>query len=438
MNRKKKPIKKSKNSSSCDSQDPKLFNIDDFADGGEENDSIQIQLSSKNITVNIFQLYKYSKLAQEKYKIREAPQQISNDIHNFQTKYKIEDESIEIFFKMIQEINVEISIDQYIDLCKLSEIFKVNPIKKFLKIFLKQHSENISFILKLMKEEETAAAENSNGNSDVSDPISSTKKVTKEMEDCLINNIDECLQNANFENLSFLTIYGIIDRSDKKKITSNFLFDFIFKMIDERFTLFHFLDIETLSKDRFERLYQDFQTRQNSQSIRYYEYLTFDFSYVKTLFETNQRLADEIQKLQELNEVNEKELKKERSEGDSNNSKQKNVIKQLKKEKNQKENEFKSLKKQNTELKNEQLELIHYNEIYKANIKKFGEFIEKKDKKDENQETKESPPKTVINDYYSSFNSNYGYSNYGYSNYGYSNYGNSNDYVEYVSFIIKN
>lgn len=68
------------------------------------------------------------------------------------------------------------------------------------------------------------------------------------IQDRLLKQIDECLQDEDFSKLPASMIYQMLDKSDREKIDSDLLFTIIDKSIDRLFILFHFVDLENLSK----------------------------------------------------------------------------------------------------------------------------------------------------------------------------------------------
>lgn len=194
---------------------------------------------------------------------------------------------------MINDKNVEICNEQFYDLCKLSEIFKVKPLEILLQKYSQNHSKDFDFIIKLMIENESEKNE-----------IISINKYFAQMEKILSENLNKCLENENFEKLQISTIYRIIKKSDTKNISSDLLYDFIAKSIKERCVLLHFLDIEKLSDEKLNEIL--YKTQKEDEESNYYQYLPINFKYIKTLRDENLQLKIKIKELERINEQIEK------------------------------------------------------------------------------------------------------------------------------------
>lgn len=90
-----------------------------------------------------------------------------------------------------------------------------------------------------------------------------------------------------------------------KDIKSDALYEFIAKSIDDRYILFTFLDIASLSDINFNDLYKGYLERKNTEKNFYYQYLPNNLMYVKQLkdvlvkqYQTqNDKLTNEIKNL---------------------------------------------------------------------------------------------------------------------------------------------
>lgn len=140
------------------------------------------------------------------------------------------------------------------------------------------NSEDISFISCLIIEQ----------NPDMNEYIIHNNVICFEIEECLINKVDECLQNEQFGKIPISTIYRILEKS-QKHISSDLLYDFIRKSIGERYILFHFVEISQLSEDKIEQICNDIDAS-NPSANHYYEYLKLDLVYMKSLkYESNEK-----------------------------------------------------------------------------------------------------------------------------------------------------
>ena len=99
-------------------------------------------------------MIKYSEVIQEEINKNDIIKKIEQEIQKIKKTTNIKDENIKTFFQIINEEEVEINNDQYSDLFKLSAIFKIKSLTKYLLKYAKRHSKDIDFILKLKIEQE--------------------------------------------------------------------------------------------------------------------------------------------------------------------------------------------------------------------------------------------------------------------------------------------
>ena len=280
-------------------QDFVTFNLQDAIDQ-DDSDKVTFRLSSEIIKIDLYKLYKYSQLFKDGPTGNQTIKHLSENLDQIAQQYKIKEDSIKIFLKLIQEDKADISCNHYCDLYKLSDIFKVNPLKKLLNNFAIQNSQNIDFIINLIIDQQSLE----------NHELFQLDDISSNMEDVLCNNIDKCLLNQNFGILQSPTIYRIIEKSDKDKINSDILYDFIMKSIKDRFLLLYFLDIKKLS---YERL-TNFCIFYSSESKRYFDYLKIDINYVKSLIDEKRRLENIVDNLNREKEEAVNKLNREKEE----------------------------------------------------------------------------------------------------------------------------
>lgn len=231
---------------------PDTFNLlEESSD--EQGDLVTIELKSIKINVQYSQLCKYSQLIQEEYNIISTHAQLSSLIQGYVHKYEIQEKNVIFFINFLQEKSVTINTSSYFDLYKLSTLFKVNALKKTLKRYIVNHSNDISYIVKMILDEK---------NLDELDLIENDNNSVK-MEELLYNRVNECLQNVDFCNLPISTIFRIIEKSNEEDISSDSLYDFIKKSIMERSVLFNFLKIEKLNEKNLNDIYQSYLKDKN-------------------------------------------------------------------------------------------------------------------------------------------------------------------------------
>lgn len=269
-------------------EDPFIFDLGkDFEE--DNNDLISIQLSSQLIQIYYIQICKYSQLIQDKFSKSEAMTQIPQYVLEIQKKYNISDDNIITFFKLLQEEKIEIRSSQYCDLCKLTTLFQVHILRKSLKKYARKYSKNIEFIINLMIEHYTKSC----------DDIFTKDDFSEEMEDCLKNSINQCLQNQNFKKLPPSVVYRIIKRSEKEKIQMDLLYKFIIDSIETHFVLFSFIEIMKLSDNNFNDLYNKYLNAKGTEKEFVFEYLGVDLILIKNLKENNNSLKEENKSFRE-------------------------------------------------------------------------------------------------------------------------------------------
>lgn len=154
-----------------------------------------------------------------------------------QNKYGVKEESIKNFLEILQDEKGNITFDQYADLVKLSNIFEVKSLQILLKNFAQENSHNIDFIISMILGQDIESHE-----------------IMIEMEEILTKNITECLKNEKFSQLKTPVLYRIIEKSDHSQLQNDLLYEFIKKSIDDRFPLFYFIDLKSLSDENFNDL----------------------------------------------------------------------------------------------------------------------------------------------------------------------------------------
>ena len=191
-----------------------LQNVSDDIEEEEEHDMIVFHLSSEIIKINFYQFCKYSHLIQKEFHNTTSIQEIIENIENKIHQYHIKDESVKKLFKIFNDEQIEIAIDEYNDFCKLAEIFKVKSIKKLLKRTAQKFSENVQFLLNLLinRIEDLKSSE--------SIELFENDYISYDIEEKLSKHVNDCLKSDNFSQLPISMVYRIIEKSDcKKKIS---------------------------------------------------------------------------------------------------------------------------------------------------------------------------------------------------------------------------
>ena len=321
------------------------------ADEHHDDDKIKISVSSdNNIKISFFKLFKYSKFIQHQYHQNDIVDKITNLLQHYQSTSNIKKENISTFFKLLNDEQIEVSSDQYCDLCKLSEIFEVDSLQKLLDNYLENHCQNVDLMINLIIDQ--ISTENFD--------FFTRNQFSEHIENCLRNNINKCIANENFDKLPCSTIYRIFEKSDIQQISSDILYDFISKSLNERFLLFAFLNIRNLSDEKFNDMYLHSIDLKKFESINYYNYLNIDLGYIKELKDDIQKSKNQNDILCEKNNQFQNELSqlKDQNEQMHNQIKELEILKdQLQSQINKLTNENKEIKTQNEQLKEEKSEL---------------------------------------------------------------------------------
>lgn len=277
-------------------KNPSTFNFIVSSDDEEANDIVTIQFSSSNIEINYYQLMKWSRLVREQYR-KEEMNRLSDYLKQYQQRYNIKEGNIKSFFKSISDEQVQITNEQFFDYQKLSKIFKISKFDKILHQYFQKHKNDLDFVIRAIKDQISSQNNNIDKN-DICNQISS------DMEDLLSNSIDECFKNQEFNEFPVSKVYRIIEKSDKK-ISSDSLYDFIKKSLNERYTLFTFLIIKDLSDEKFNDLCETYSNGGFSKT--YFQYLQCDLSYLKEIKDEKNEMRNKIKELNNENKQNKME-----------------------------------------------------------------------------------------------------------------------------------
>ena len=208
------------------------ININDLQGNIEEYEEIEIKTLSNNIKINFLQLYKYSSIISRMDPRDKIQNTISQNIQNLQKNHFCKEESISIFFKLLNEKNVEIDETFYYDLYILSDLFKVNILKNFFENYFRDNIENIDFVINsYFKHIESQ-----------NDIAHQTNDCIIKMETLLSRNINTCLENEHFGKLPIPFIHRIIKNNDIIEINNDLLYNFILKSLNERYSLFFYIE----------------------------------------------------------------------------------------------------------------------------------------------------------------------------------------------------
>lgn len=321
------------------SQKSQIINLRDQFDLNDyQDDQIDIELQSSKLSFPFIQLYKYSTKIQREYQNDHIKKIIKQHIKDIQHEYHINDENIFKFLKLLKDENVEINNDDYIDMKKLSNIFEIQPLTKFLNKYAREHSKDIDFIIQIIHSTTARARE-------AREIETETENDMKEYENILSEEINESLKNEKFQSLPISTIYRILEQSDRKKIDQKHLFHFIKDKLDERSVLFSFMNIENIEEETFNELYLKYEECKSNERTRF-EYFPINLRYIKEMRETLKEKEKRIKNIIELNERLENKMKQVVKDNE-------NLLKKMKEQEN-KINEITQTNERNEKLNEEQ------------------------------------------------------------------------------------
>lgn len=86
-----------------------------------------------------------------------------------------------------------------------------------------------------------------------------------------------------------ISIVDHIVSKSEEEISSDLLFDFISKSIEERFTLLSFLNIQNLTDSKFGELFDLY----DQHPKYFFQYLPLDISFLKSIKDENKKIKDE-------------------------------------------------------------------------------------------------------------------------------------------------
>lgn len=288
----------------------KALSINLNEDEEEDEDSFVciILRSGAEVRIEYSQLFKYSQVIKQKYPFDEAKRDLSEFIQRNQDEYNIDEKNIKEFFLLLEDKNVYLTVDNYFDFWKIAKILEIKKLLARIKKSVEKFNKEADFLLKMYIEQQSEKV----------NELLNLGKTVSESEYLIAERINECFDCDIFEKIPVNTIYRILEKSDKKKLSSDKLYKFIIKLIKERCILFCFIELQNLSDECFRDLSQNFR---ESNSKNYYDYFKPDFEYMnslkeeknelekrlKILFNQNEKLNDEKHQLINLNSNLEKE-----------------------------------------------------------------------------------------------------------------------------------
>ena len=196
--------------------------------------------NADDLQIDFSTFYIKSKYLLDKYKYFEALESIQSEIDEIKQKFDMNDESIKCFIKLIEGEDVDLPIEHYKDIYRLSEYFCIPQITSILdKISRDELFNDLNFTIQFLLDSET-------------EKNRLETKLSSKIENFLKERINECIKNAKFGELNVPTICRIIDQS-KEKVDQSLLVDFILESIDTRFILLKFVELQKLADNEVEK-----------------------------------------------------------------------------------------------------------------------------------------------------------------------------------------
>ena len=238
-----------------------------------EEDLIKIPLrNEESIQVNFSNCVKLSKYIRDKYTYPDALKLIQQDIKKIKQKFHIADESIKLFFQLIQEEKVNITTEHYKAFYTLSEYFCISKLMDELdNISREELFNNLDFTIQILIDYKS-----------IKNSIET--KLTNKVEKFISERINDCIKNSKFKELPIQTINKVLDQS-KDIVDQNLLVDFILESAECRSNLLKYLDIHKMSNKKVGELIKFIEKQdENSRNI-YMKNIPFDLSSIKNEYD---------------------------------------------------------------------------------------------------------------------------------------------------------
>ena len=270
--------------------------------------NVKFEIKTKTIYIPYLNLFQYSRIVQEELKRNHIFEHLSSLLKDTQEKMNIDDDSIITFLQLLNNEEVDMKEYEFFNLMKLTNIFKIDSLGKILNNYLR-NTKSVDFILSLK------IAQEQNENSYLTDQI------LVDIESCLKDNINECLENDKINFLSVSSVYRMIEKSDLEKISSELLYRYIINSIEKRYLLFQFVNIEKLTEESFDDIYHKYQNSKNTPFFTCFS----NIEYIKELRNKIKLLEHQNENLSKIND----QLEKQKNEGFLQKDKQISELKQI-------------------------------------------------------------------------------------------------------------
>ena len=252
----------------------------------ENDDLISFQHDSKTIKLFYSQLTKYSKHIRESYLFSDVMKRFPQEIYQFQEKFHLLPESLELFFQLLQQnydINEDLNLTyiQCMDLLKISKYLEVRKLSFIIKQYIKGRNNDVDFIIQMIQYDSETQQETDKQQIEISD----------EVENLLTSKINECFSNEKFKELPIHIIHRVVRRCSADSIDNNKLFDIIVQSLSKFCILFPFLDLQKLSDDRLEELCAMY-SKSNENTQHYFDFLKCNLNLINEINNRKKKLEE--------------------------------------------------------------------------------------------------------------------------------------------------
>ncbi|KAK8889906.1 hypothetical protein M9Y10_034660 [Tritrichomonas musculus] len=352
-------------------KDTVTISIQDLISNEEEDiERVDFELLSKKFSVPLYQLMKYCKVLKNNNNnndLQNTISDISRKLVRCQQDGNLKERSINLFFDFLEERVVTISSDEYWDLCRLSKIFEIRLLEKFLKQYSNMKSEDIDFQINLINEYERVRI--GKNDSETDDEIFFRNEYISSIEKNFKGKLDECFLRANFCELPTATVYRLLELNQGERVSADLLYEFISKSKEDRFPLLSFLKLQEMSEPKLEKLFHDYSKSSETMKNKYSQYLICDLVYIQQISEEKKSHERRIINL---------EKDKKRIEGicaqiTTENDQHKKHIEKMSEEKQSLERRIIYLEKDKKRIESRCDQIIIENDQHKKHIEKMSE-----------------------------------------------------------------
>ena len=105
---------------------------------------VKFEINTKTINIPYLNLFQYSRTVQEEIKRNYIFENLSNLLKETQERMNIDDDSVFTFLRLLNNEEVDLKEEEFFNLMKLADIFKVDILNEILKNHLLNKSQNVN------------------------------------------------------------------------------------------------------------------------------------------------------------------------------------------------------------------------------------------------------------------------------------------------------